>query len=117
MPTTMEPMELIHTLNVSALAVGDVVTNLGVVNAVRREGVFVIANIRGDVWSLASGTCHTASLDVVWHSSQEVVVGVQMRDLDRFIDAHPDAPCHADQGEPCSCSNGIGCVHVPVGEW
>lgn len=95
MPTTHAPTDVCHVVNASALMVGDIVTNLGIVNAVRHEGVFIVANVRGDVWSLASGTCHTASLDVVWHQTQEVVVGMSILDLCQRVELQERTVGHA----------------------
>lgn len=55
---------------------GMIVTNLGVIDAISRVGVMVVAAIRGTVWSLATGTGDIATLDVVWHESQSVTVDV-----------------------------------------
>lgn len=58
----------------SDLCIGEIVTNIGVVDAVNRVGVFVVASIRGTVWSLASGKGDIANLDVVWHETQQITV-------------------------------------------
>lgn len=53
---------------------GDIVANIGVVDAIRRDGVFVVASIRGTVWSLATGTGDIHNLDYVWHESDTLTV-------------------------------------------
>lgn len=65
---------LVRSKPASTLSIGDIVTNLGVVDAVTMIGVFVVATIRGTVWSLATGKGGIASLDVIWHESQTVTV-------------------------------------------
>ncbi len=59
---------------VTELAKGDVVTNLGVVESVNRVGVFIVAAVRGTVWSLATGLGDVQSLDVVWHETAEITL-------------------------------------------
>ena len=56
------------------LSKGDIVANVGLVDTVCRSGVFVIAAVRGTVWSLATGTGDVVTRDVVWHETETVVL-------------------------------------------
>jgi len=53
---------------------GMIVTNIGIIDAINQVGVFVIAAVRGTVWSLADGMGDIRVLDVVWHESNQVSV-------------------------------------------
>lgn len=85
MSTIVEPSTYVHDndgfvsprcqiVHAEDLEKGMVVTNIGTIDAIGTNGVFVIAAIRGTVWSTASGKGDVHTLDVVWHSSQQVTI-------------------------------------------
>ena len=58
------------SVRVKDLTKGDIITNVGIVDAINFVGVFVVAKVRGTVWSLADGIGDIGYQDVVWHASQ-----------------------------------------------
>ena len=87
----------IHTVIAEAvpvirLEVGDIVTNMGRVEAINYDGAFLTASIRGTVWSLASGRGDLHNLDVtlarLGDREHRRRAGVTGSPDDRLITAH-----------------------------
>jgi hypothetical protein len=78
MATTIDPtahaIEHADIVEANALQVGDIIVNVGCVQQVRRDGVFVTAAVRGTEWSLATGTGDVVSEDITWHETNEILI-------------------------------------------
>lgn len=55
---------------VTLLDKGDEIANIGLVDGVEKIGVFIVATVRGTVWTLGTGGGQIASRDVAWHQSE-----------------------------------------------
>lgn len=61
----------------SQIEKGDMVTNMGLVDGVTTDGVFVICAIRGTTWNAVTGTGAVATETVAWHVTNEVTLDRQ----------------------------------------
>lgn len=63
-------------INVSELRTGQILANYGEIRAINRVGVFVVVQVIGNEWSLATGIGNAQLSDVIFHETELVTIDV-----------------------------------------